>query len=140
MTPLRQRMIEDMQLRGLSEKTQAAYVLAVRQLAEHYSKSPSQISEEELRQYFLYLRNIKHVSASTFTVALCGLILSVRETGFVPDVPFEPPELPKGPAGVPDDEAFSGPSLKDESDDEPHAASHAATPRQGMRSLRIVDL
>ena len=53
MTPLRQRMVEDMQLRGLSEKTQEAYVRAVRQLAEHYGKSPDCISEEELRQYFL---------------------------------------------------------------------------------------
>ena len=49
MTPLRQRMIEDLQLRGLSPKTQDAYVRAVRQLAEHYGKSPDRISEEELR-------------------------------------------------------------------------------------------
>jgi hypothetical protein len=62
-------MVEDMQLRGLSEKTQGAYVRAVRQLAEHYGKSPAQISEEELRQYFLYLKNDKQVSPSTFTVA-----------------------------------------------------------------------
>jgi hypothetical protein len=40
MTPLRQRMIEDMQLRGLSRRTQEAYVAAVRQLAEHYGKWP----------------------------------------------------------------------------------------------------
>jgi integrase/recombinase XerD len=59
MTALRQRMIEDMQLRGLSEKTQEAYVRAVRQLAEHYGRSLDQISEEELRQYFLYLKNVK---------------------------------------------------------------------------------
>lgn len=80
MTPLRQRMIEDMQLRGLSENTQAAYVLAVRQLAEHYSRSPDQIAEEELRQYFLYLRNVKHVSPSTFTVALCAIKFLYRYT------------------------------------------------------------
>ena len=73
MTPLRQRMVEDMQLRGLSEKTQDAYVCAVRQLAEHYGRSPDRISEEELRQYFLYIENDKQVSASTFTVALCGI-------------------------------------------------------------------
>jgi hypothetical protein len=39
-------MMEDIQLRGLSERTQDAYVRAVRQLAEHYGKSPDQISEE----------------------------------------------------------------------------------------------
>lgn len=73
MTPLRQRMIEDMQLRGLSPKTQQAYVRTVRQLAEYYGQSPDQITEEELRQYFLYLKNEKQVSRSTCTVALCGI-------------------------------------------------------------------
>lgn len=58
MTALRQQMIEDMQLRGLAERTQEVYVAAVRQLAEHYSKSPHQIGDEELRQYFLALRKL----------------------------------------------------------------------------------
>ena len=39
MTPLRQRMIEDLQLRGMSERTQEMYVRAVHQLAAHYHKS-----------------------------------------------------------------------------------------------------
>jgi integrase/recombinase XerD len=73
MTPLRQRMIEDLQLRGLAAKTQDSYVRAVRQLAEHYHKSPDLITEEELRLYFLYLKNDKQVSRSGFTIALCGL-------------------------------------------------------------------
>ena len=59
MTQLRQRMIECLQLRGLSERTQESYVQAVRLLAEHYHKSPDLITEEELRQYFLYLKNVK---------------------------------------------------------------------------------
>ncbi len=50
-TKLRQRMIEDMQLRGLSEKTKESYQRDVRQLAEYYHKTPDQISEDELRQY-----------------------------------------------------------------------------------------
>lgn len=73
MTHLRQRMIEDMQLRSLSENTQIAYVRAVRQLAEYYGKSPQDISEEELRNYFLYLKNEKQVSANTFGVAFYGI-------------------------------------------------------------------
>ena len=48
-------------------------VAAVRQLAEHYGKSPDQISDEELRQYFLYLTNEKKVSRSTTTIALCAI-------------------------------------------------------------------
>ena len=73
MTALRQRMIEDMQLRGLSANTQESYLRAVRLLAEHYRKSPDQIKEEELRAYFLYLKNEKGSARSTITVALCGI-------------------------------------------------------------------
>src|SRR5262245_42453109 len=73
MTQLRQRMIECLQLRGLSERTQESYVQAVRLLAEHYHKSPDLISEEELRQYFLYLNNVKKYSRSSTTIALCGI-------------------------------------------------------------------
>jgi integrase/recombinase XerD len=73
MTVLRERMIEDMQLRGLAPRTQAAYVAAVAQLARYYRKSPEEISEEELRQYLLYLQHEKAVSASTMTVALCAI-------------------------------------------------------------------
>lgn len=80
MTPLRQKMIEDMQLRGLSARTQEAYVRAVGQLAEHYGKSPAQLSEEELRQYFLYLKNDKRAARSTCTQALCGLKFLYEQT------------------------------------------------------------
>lgn len=73
MNILRARMIEDLQLHGLAKNTQARYVEAVRHLAEFYHKPPDQITEEELRQYFLHLSNVKRVSASTLTVALCGI-------------------------------------------------------------------
>jgi len=55
MTVLSQKMLEDLQLHGFSERTQDSYLSAVRQLARHYHKSPDRIEEEELRQYFLYL-------------------------------------------------------------------------------------
>jgi len=48
-TPLRQRLIEDLQLHGFAAKTQDAYVRSVKQLAAYYHKSPDVISEEELR-------------------------------------------------------------------------------------------
>ena len=50
MSPLQQRMLEDMQLRGLSARTQEAYARAVWQLAQHYHRSPEQLCDEELRQ------------------------------------------------------------------------------------------
>ncbi len=80
MTALRQRMIEDMQLRGLTVKTQQVYIHTVKQLAEHYDKSPDRISEEELRQYFLHLKNVRQVSPSTFTVALYGIKFLYQHT------------------------------------------------------------
>lgn len=80
MTRLRQRMIEDMQLRGFAKKTQEAYLRSVRQLAEHYDKSPAEISEEELRQYFLYLKNEKKASRSACTQALCGIKFLFEQT------------------------------------------------------------
>lgn len=80
MTPLRQRMIDDMQLRGLSNKTQEAYLCAIRQLAEHYHKSPEDISEEELRQYFLYLKNVRQLSRSTCTQILCAIKFLFQHT------------------------------------------------------------
>jgi integrase/recombinase XerD len=73
MTPLRQRMLEDMQLRGLAAPTQEAYLAAIQQLALHYGKSPELIAEEQLRQYFLYLRNQKRLAPSTVNLALNAL-------------------------------------------------------------------
>ena len=73
MTPLRQHMIEDLQLRGLSERTQDMDVRAVRQLAEHDQKSPNQMTEEERRDSFLSLKHVTHASRSASTIALCGI-------------------------------------------------------------------
>ena len=73
MTPLRKRMTEDLQLKGYSERTQQMYVRAVRQLAQHYNKSPDKITEEDLRDYFLYGKNIKKWSRTTSTIALCSI-------------------------------------------------------------------
>jgi integrase/recombinase XerD len=61
MHPLRQRMIEDMQLRGLARSTQQCYLQAIGLLARHYNTPPDQLTEDDLRQYFLYLRTEKHV-------------------------------------------------------------------------------
>ncbi len=80
MTELRTRMIECLQLRGLSERTQEAYVRAVRQLAAHYHKSPDLITEEELRQYFLFIKNVKHYSRNTSTIAICGIKFFFEKT------------------------------------------------------------
>jgi len=73
-------MIEDMQLRGLADKSQDAYLRAVRQLAEYYGKSPDQVDDEELRQYLLYLKNDKKAARSTCLVVINGLKFFYRYT------------------------------------------------------------
>ena len=52
MTPLRQKMIEDMQLAGLSAGTQKVYVDCVAALAKHYMRSPELLTEQELFKSF----------------------------------------------------------------------------------------
>ena len=67
------RMEQDLQLRGMSESTRFNYLRAVRKISEHYKKSPDEITEEELREYFVYLKNVKHFSRSASTQAMCGI-------------------------------------------------------------------
>jgi site-specific recombinase XerD len=70
---LRQRMLEDLQLAGLSERTQEAYLRAVRKLAAHYRQAPDQLTEAQVRDYFLYLKNDKQFSPSAMKIAHSGI-------------------------------------------------------------------
>lgn len=72
-TPLRERTAEDLRLAGYSPCTQEAYLRAVRQLAEHYWKSPDRLTEEEIRQYFVHLTHVKRLARPTVTIALCAI-------------------------------------------------------------------
>jgi site-specific recombinase XerD len=80
MSALRDKMIEDMQLKGLAVRTQEAYVNAVLQLSRYFKKSPDCVDEEGLREYFLYLKNEKQVADSTFSIALCGIKFFYEQT------------------------------------------------------------
>jgi integrase/recombinase XerD len=62
MTPLRERFIEDMQLRGLASTTQRSYVHYVADYAKFYNTSPSKLDLEAIRQYELYLLHEKKLS------------------------------------------------------------------------------
>lgn len=57
MSPLRERMIEDMKLAGHASATQKSYLRAVSKLSKHYdNRSPERLSEEEVRQYLVGLQ------------------------------------------------------------------------------------
>ena len=65
MTPLRQRLLEELQRRNYSSETTRGYILAVKQFAEHFGKPPDRLGPEEVRRYQLYLLNQKKLTAST---------------------------------------------------------------------------
>jgi len=73
MTALRHRMLEDLQLRGRSARTQEMSVRAVRPWAEHDHTSPDRITEEKLRQAFLSRKHVTHYSRRASPMALCGI-------------------------------------------------------------------
>lgn len=70
---LHQRFTEDLQLTGKAPRTQAAYLRAVRQLADHCRCSPELITETQLRQYFLHLKNDRQFAHGSLRVALSGI-------------------------------------------------------------------
>jgi integrase/recombinase XerD len=73
MTALRKRMIEDLQLKGYSPGTQDSYLQAVCKLARHYGKSPAELSQEELRHYFLHLAREQRCARGTLKIAISGI-------------------------------------------------------------------
>ena len=80
MTELRQRMIEDMRLNGLAPTTQRSYLAAVQMLAQRYQRPPDQLSEPEIREYFLYLAETKHLARSTINGYLHAIKFLYQKT------------------------------------------------------------
>jgi site-specific recombinase XerD len=73
MTQLRQKMIRAMDLRNLSDHTKRAYLTAVKGLVKHYQESPEKITEEQIEDYLLYLKNEKGNAPSSCIGVLTGL-------------------------------------------------------------------
>ena len=73
MTPLRKRMLEDLQIRNYSPNTVAAYIRRVADFAKHFGKSPELLGPDQIREYQLHLIKEKGVSLSTYIQTVCGL-------------------------------------------------------------------
>ena len=71
-TPLRQRMLDDMRMRKLDEKTQTSYIRAVRKLAAFLGRSPDTATVEDLRRFQLHLVD-QRTSPITLNATLTGL-------------------------------------------------------------------
>ena len=72
-SPLRQRMIEDMRVRNFAPNTQESYLNQVSLFARHFGKSPEQLGPEEIRAYQIYLADQKKVSVNTRILAVSAL-------------------------------------------------------------------
>lgn len=80
MTPLRHRMVEDLQLRGYADRTIESYVYCVAQLAKFHHASPETLTEEQVREYLLHLCTVRKLAPSTYTIALCGIRFFYQQT------------------------------------------------------------
>jgi len=78
MTPLRQRLIEDLTLRGYAERTISTYVGVVARLADFYDAAPDGLTEEQLRTYLLHLST--KLAPASITQALSGLRFFYEQT------------------------------------------------------------
>ena len=73
MSPLRRRMIDDMQIRNLTTNTQRAYVAQVVRFAGHFRKSPDLLGPAEIRAYLIHLTQERRLAASSIIVAVSAL-------------------------------------------------------------------
>jgi len=80
MTPLRRRLIEDLQLRNCSPKTIEVYVYHVHELARYFKQSPAQLVDEQVHRYLLHLLHDKRVSWSSYNQAVAALRFFYRVT------------------------------------------------------------
>ena len=73
MTPLRQRMTEDLQVRNLARNTQTSYLQQVSLFARHFNKSPELLGPEDIRTYQVYLTNEKKLAPGSIIIAVSAL-------------------------------------------------------------------
>src|SRR6202521_1641718 len=71
-SPLRQRMIDDMTIRNMSPNTQKAYIRAVKNFSRHFGKSPDKLSFEDVREYQLHLVS-RGLQAATIIPIMCAI-------------------------------------------------------------------
>lgn len=101
MTPLRQRMLEDMGIRHLAENTQSAYLQQIAAYARYFNCSPDQLGPEEIRTYQLYLMEVRALTPSSICVATGALRflykVTLKRSWAIEEIP-----MPKRPRKLPE--------------------------------------
>ncbi|QQX87732.1 site-specific integrase [Cupriavidus necator] len=80
MTPLRERMLHDMQIRNLADNTQKSYLQQVSSFARHFRRSPELLGPEEIRAWQIYLTNERKLAPSSVQLAVGALRFLYRVT------------------------------------------------------------
>jgi integrase/recombinase XerD len=101
MTPLRQRMLEELQRRNYSPATTRGYILAVKQFAEYFGKSPDLLGAEDVRRFQLYLLNEKKLTPGTVEIRISALRFFYRKTLKRRDLTLDDLTFPKTPRKLP---------------------------------------
>ncbi|CCM80240.1 putative integrase/recombinase y4qK [Rhizobium mesoamericanum STM3625] len=101
MTPLRQRMSEDMQMRNFSLNTQLSYLRQVSLFARYFGKSPDLLGREDIRTYPVYLANEKKLAPTSIHIAVSALRFFFNGTLERDWVPAEVLPLPNKPQKLP---------------------------------------
>ena len=100
MTPLRQRMLEDMGIRNLADNTQLAYLQQVSAYAKHFQCSPEQLGPEQVRAYQVHLLENRKLAAGSLSVTAAALRflhkVSLKRDWAPDDIP-----MPKRPFKLP---------------------------------------
>ncbi len=100
MTPLRQRMLEDMAIRNFAENTQSSYIQQIISYAKHFHRAPEDLGPEEIRTYQLHLTQTRKLSASSVSVATGALRflykVTLKRTWAIDEIP-----MPKRPFRLP---------------------------------------
>ena len=101
MTRLRQRILEDLQRRNYSSDTIRGYILAVKQFAEYFGRSPERLGAEEIRRYQLYLLHEKKLALGTVKNRISALRFLYKKTLKRRDLAFDDLPFPKQPHKLP---------------------------------------
>jgi integrase/recombinase XerD len=101
MTHLRKRLLEELQRRNYSASTARGYIIAVKQFAEYFGKSPDQLGAEHLRRFQLYLLQEKKLAPGTVEMRMSALRFFFKKTLKRRDVGFDDLPFPKTPRRLP---------------------------------------
>lgn len=72
-TKWHEKMLKALQVSGKGERTQECYTRSMRMLVEHYDKMPDLITEDELRDYFIYRQDVSRWSPATMRICHAGI-------------------------------------------------------------------